>query len=114
MASNNGHTKTVEYLVSKGGDVNLLAPNQGTPLTVAANNGNTETVKYLLSQGVDVNQEAPNQGTALITASNKFNASDISPCKVFSRIPILESRLGRPSMKLMVSDFILSPLIEAD
>ena len=50
----------------------------------------------------------------LITVSNRFKASDISPCKVFSSIPILESRLGRASMKLMVSDFILSPLIEAD
>ena len=50
----------------------------------------------------------------LIIVSYKLRASETSPFRVFSRISILDTLLGKPNIKLIVSDLISSLLIEAD
>ena len=49
------NVEMVQYLVSKGADLNKQAPYWGGPLHVAAQYGCISVMKYLLDSGVDVN-----------------------------------------------------------
>lgn len=42
------------YLIEKGADLNVRAPNQQTPLMIAARNANLDIAKLLLQAGADV------------------------------------------------------------
>ena len=68
-AAESGHTKTVELLLKKGADINVITSEGRTPLYVAAGNGHTETVKLLLEMGVDANAKISDGFTALDVAA---------------------------------------------
>ncbi|XP_065574903.1 putative ankyrin repeat protein RF_1087 [Artemia franciscana] len=55
LAAWTGHTRTVEYLLQSGADVNVKNENGTSPLHFAALNGNTQTVECLFKSGTDVN-----------------------------------------------------------
>jgi hypothetical protein len=48
-----GHSEIVEFLLSRGADVNALSVT-GTPLSVASFKGHASTVKILLQHNADV------------------------------------------------------------
>lgn len=56
MASNKGQIKMVEYLLSKGADINYIHPvAYHTAFHLAVLNGHMDLAKYLASKGADVN-----------------------------------------------------------
>ncbi|KAK1625897.1 hypothetical protein QYE76_000212 [Lolium multiflorum] len=57
-----GHSEIVEFLISRGADVNALSVT-GTPLSVASFKGHASTVKILLQHNAD-----PNKGNRLFVA----------------------------------------------
>lgn len=59
----------IEYLISKGADVNLKAKDGTTPLERASSLGILSMVKLLVSKGADVNMKSWNDQTPVITAS---------------------------------------------
>jgi len=68
-AAQNGHTETVEFLLSKGADLHLQNDEQGNALIAAARNGRYKTVEVLLSKGGDINAQNAGQGFALNAAA---------------------------------------------
>lgn len=73
-AASMGHLKVVEFLVSKGAEVEV-GDNLSTPLYVAASAGHKEVVDFLISKGAKVNILAdgadPEEPTPLHVAVNK-------------------------------------------
>jgi len=63
LASRNGHLEVVEFLLSKGVDINLQNNFSCTPLSLAVSHGHLEIVKFLIRHGSDVN-ERDNLGTS--------------------------------------------------
>ena len=55
-ACTNDDVKMVQYLVSKGADLNKQAPHLGSSLHVAAQYGCLSVMKYLVDNGVDINR----------------------------------------------------------
>jgi ankyrin repeat protein len=71
LASQNGHTETVQTLLHHGADVNAIASeSEGTALSLASGRGQTETVQVLLDHKADVNMTGV-FGTALQRASER-------------------------------------------
>ena len=54
-ASTGGHLEIVEYLISRGADVNKPTLTQSTPLRGASFHGHLKVMKYLLEKGADIN-----------------------------------------------------------
>ena len=75
-AAGKGHTDIVEYLISKGADVNTANYSGRTALHHAAFYGHLDVVKLLLSKGADPNIKNIEQKTALESAQ-KGNHQDI-------------------------------------
>lgn len=70
VASSQGQTELVTYLLSRDVDVNTLSAHGETALAYAAAHGNTEVAKLLIEHGADVNVVCPISGrTALHTSA---------------------------------------------
>jgi ankyrin repeat protein/beta-lactamase regulating signal transducer with metallopeptidase domain len=76
-AARNGHTKTVELLLSKGANINLQNEEQGSALNAAARNGHTKTVELLLTKGADINAQNNAQGAALNAAARNGHTKTV-------------------------------------
>lgn len=59
-AAYNGHTAVLEYLISRGGDINARSNSGSTPLHGAAFHGRLESARLLIESGADI--EALNRG----------------------------------------------------
>ncbi|XP_077357037.1 myotrophin [Festucalex cinctus] len=59
IACDFGHTPVVEYLISKGADVNASDKHGLTPLLIACFEGHCACVKVLLEKGADKDIEGP-------------------------------------------------------
>ncbi|CAB3400871.1 unnamed protein product [Caenorhabditis bovis] len=70
IASDYGHSRIVEYLISIGADVNAVDKYGITPLLSAVWEGHKEVVKLLLSHGAKKDIKAPD-GTALIDCTEE-------------------------------------------
>lgn len=53
-AATGSNVQTVEFLLSKGADINAASPNGSTPLMMAARYGSEDSVNLLLGRGADV------------------------------------------------------------
>ncbi|CAI6094602.1 unnamed protein product [Clonostachys chloroleuca] len=66
LASRNGHTHTVRFLLLKGASVVDAAARDGsTPIHAAATFGHTDTLRVLLDSGADIQSTDNAQNTAL-------------------------------------------------
>ena len=74
------NVEIVQYLVSKGADLNKQAPYWGGPLHVAAQYGCISVMKYLLDSGVDVNTTNYRGCTPLMMMCKM----DMHPCVMYS------------------------------
>lgn len=68
-AARAGHIEIINYLISKGLNINTKNTVGETALMVAANRGNINLVKELLKLGADINQKDDHGKTALIHAA---------------------------------------------
>ena len=68
IATINGHTDIVQYLVSEGAPVNAPNEDGSTSLMCACRNKHSEIVNFLLSHGADPNMQDHNNSTALHSA----------------------------------------------
>jgi ankyrin repeat protein len=70
-AAKNGHLSKVEYLISKGADVNAKQAYGSTLLAYAAMNEHLHVIEYLLEKGADVNAKCDYNGgwSALMVAA---------------------------------------------
>lgn len=66
-----GHTATVQTLLSKGTDANTVDRDGKTALMLAAFEGHTSTVQLLLANGVQVNSTDKDGSTALMLAASR-------------------------------------------
>ena len=57
IAAKNGHKALVEYLISKGAEIDALDGDMKTPLQLATKKGHIEVVQTLLSKGADQEKE---------------------------------------------------------
>jgi ankyrin repeat protein len=53
-ASENGYTDIVEFLISKGADVNFTGLAGETPLSLSSKNGHKDVIELLISTGADI------------------------------------------------------------
>jgi hypothetical protein len=70
-ASDRGHDKIVDVLLSKGADVNAQGGFYGNALQAASTRGHDEVVEKLLSKGADINAQGGEYGNALYAASDR-------------------------------------------
>jgi len=70
FAADFGHTDMVEYLLSKGADVDAMDSHGITALLAAIWEGHTETVKLLLTRGARRDAFAPD-GSAYVDCADK-------------------------------------------
>jgi ankyrin repeat protein len=75
-AAESGHLEVVEYLISKGADVNAKNVEDETPLHYSAGYGHKDIVKLLVSKGAAVNAKTKNGGTPVSYAASR-NQVDI-------------------------------------
>ncbi len=71
-----GHSKVLDFLLGKGGDVNCRANSGYTPLHLAASSGHAECVRVLLKRKADISmtdeyQKTPKQ-TAELSSKNSI------------------------------------------
>jgi serine/threonine-protein phosphatase 6 regulatory ankyrin repeat subunit B len=69
LAAYNGHRQTVEFLLSKGAEVNAKGNDGSTPLIAAAQKGHKEVMQLLIAKGADANIQGKD-GSALTAAAN--------------------------------------------
>jgi ankyrin repeat protein len=70
IASAQGHSSVVEYLIKTGADASLVHENGVNALMYAASNNHVDTMKLLLDLGkIDVEAKHTNKGTALLEAT---------------------------------------------
>lgn len=69
------HPEIVAYLLGKGAQVDLRAPNQQTALMLAAKNGNIEIVRILLNAKADTRLKDQNDDTPLMLARQSNNST---------------------------------------
>jgi ankyrin repeat protein len=72
-----GSPEAVEFLLSRGADINEAGNFDNTPLMMASYYGNTEMVRLLLARGADVNFRDANGDTALSFAKQGRHAAVI-------------------------------------
>jgi ankyrin repeat protein len=70
-AAINGHDAVIEYLLSSGADLALVAPNGVTPLMLAVHANKPDTVKLLIGYGFDVGARNDRGETALAWARRR-------------------------------------------
>lgn len=67
-AADSGHTDLVEFLISKGADVNAADKHNLTPLLTACFENHLSCVKVLLEKGADKERKGPDGLTAYESA----------------------------------------------
>lgn len=83
-AAEHGHTKVVDYIIQKGGNVNAISGPQRsvnigtTALMLAAQNGHTAVVQKLLDKGADQSIKNEKGLTALMLAAWKGNVDTVN------------------------------------
>uniref|UniRef100_A0AAZ1XEC4 Myotrophin n=1 Tax=Oreochromis aureus TaxID=47969 RepID=A0AAZ1XEC4_OREAU len=70
-AADFGQTDVVEFLISKGADINAPDKHGFTPLMTACFEGHLSCVKLLLEKGADKDQKSPDGMTALEAAATE-------------------------------------------
>uniref|UniRef100_A0A8C6M147 Myotrophin n=1 Tax=Nothobranchius furzeri TaxID=105023 RepID=A0A8C6M147_NOTFU len=70
FAADFGHLEVVEYLISKGADVNAPDKHGLTPLICACYENHSQCVKMLLEKGADKNTKGPDGKTPLEAAES--------------------------------------------
>jgi ankyrin repeat protein len=72
FAVREGHTETVDALLSGGADINQARPGDGTtPVLMAAINGHWDLVLHLMSKGADIKKASLHGATPLYAVINK-------------------------------------------
>lgn len=84
-----GTATTVQYLVSKGANINATGDSATTPLWAAAVRGNVSVVKTLLDAGADVGKRHRYTGETAADVVNR-RLDDLNNLKVYS-VPVKES-----------------------
>ena len=72
-----GHAEIVKFLLSKGANVDAVAPNGMTALIAASNQGSVEISKMLVNHKANINATLDNGKTALDIAL-QHNNTDIA------------------------------------
>ena len=72
IASYNGYLSIVEYLISKGADINAKDDDGNTPLHTASSNGHLPIVEYLISKGADINAKTKDGYTPISLAFSEM------------------------------------------
>lgn len=78
IAADLGIIEHVNFLLSRGADINATTYEGVTALMYASNNGNLEMIKFLLENGAEVNRQPLSGITALMAAAraNHFKESE--------------------------------------
>lgn len=76
IAADYGQREVVEFLLSKGAEVNGRDKHGMTPIMAAIFEGHTETVKALLEGGADKTVKAPS-GESLMECAEKDEIKDL-------------------------------------
>jgi ankyrin repeat protein len=74
-ATFNGHAEVVEYLLSKGADINAVSESGMTALMAAARGGYADLAKRLVALGADIDLKDTNGRTALDWATRARNTT---------------------------------------
>eukprot|EP01101_Sappina_pedata_P013488 TRINITY_DN9759_c0_g1_i1.p1 TRINITY_DN9759_c0_g1~~TRINITY_DN9759_c0_g1_i1.p1 ORF type:complete len:124 (-),score=62.63 TRINITY_DN9759_c0_g1_i1:128-499(-) len=69
-AADFGHTDVIEYLLSKGANINAKDSFGNTPLLCAVYEGHVEATQLLVSKGASTKDKGPDGKTALEAASS--------------------------------------------
>jgi hypothetical protein len=81
VAAEKGHVDIMSYLVEKGADPNVIAPNnQSLLMLTIANHGHIDSVKFLVEHGADVNytrQGSHGPETALTFAQGLHHGEEV-------------------------------------
>lgn len=75
-AADYGHKKVLEYLLSKGANINAQDKFGITPLLSAIFEGHTECVKILINKGADKSGKSPD-GASYIDCAEKQEIRDL-------------------------------------
>ena len=75
-ACNGGHLQIVEYLISKGANIEAKDKNKKTPLHYACYKGHLQIVEYLISKGANIKAKDSSENTPLHYAS-KMSQTDV-------------------------------------
>jgi ankyrin repeat protein len=75
-ACEEGNFKSVEYLISKGANVNEKGKYGSTPLHFASQNGHLNVVEYLISKGANVNVNNNNNGWTPLCCARRNDIRD--------------------------------------
>ncbi|KAI0869159.1 hypothetical protein GGS24DRAFT_512427 [Hypoxylon argillaceum] len=67
-AAYNGHGDTVNILLDRGADIDMVGRHYGSALQAASANGNEKIVQILLNRGADINMPGGHYGSALQAA----------------------------------------------
>ena len=70
-ASENGHSRVVELLLSKGAEIDAEDKNHRTPLMLAVEYGHNDILMHLINHGADVSEKDGHERTSLHHASER-------------------------------------------
>jgi len=77
IASQNGHTDTVQYLKLAGANIDHQRQDGSTPLFVASHNGHTDIVQKLVSVGANIDHQMQSGATPLLIASQNGHTGTV-------------------------------------
>ena len=81
IATYNGQTDVVKYLVHKKADLNRQTrDNKDTPLHIAVHNNNTEVARLLLNNGADINIKNAESKAPSDEVHNESEIKSLLPC----------------------------------
>ncbi len=91
LASYNGQSQALEFLIKKGGDIETVNEKGNTPLITAVENNHVDAVKVLLEHNANISTKNNEGLTALDIAKKStnpemvslFNSLSINPTSVF-------------------------------